>query len=287
MSVSRPTQILATALSLATLVAAGCSGSVSSPPAVARPSSSLATSVLTGASPPTGSALPSDQLGSVAPAQAEATVRRLVPTGELTVSGPTTTGQRTLYSVAGPSVQAMVDATTGQLASVLFGDRMPITPAVTITADTARTDSLTFLTGAGLANDGLTPSVELIDHGEFKEYAVKWQLRVNGALVPEQRLISVNPQTGKVFSLVVVSVPYTTPPIPTISRQDAIAAANLLLGAPLTTVESSDLVVTFDASGAQLLVWQIGLRVGGPTPSAAAMVQVDAMTGTATVIGRG
>ena len=287
MNVRRPMRIPAIVLCLATFVAAGCSASVSSPSAIGQPSSSLATSAPGGASPPTGSALPSDRQTSVPPAQAEATVRRLVPTGDLTVSGPTTTGQRTLYSVAGPGVQAMVDATTGQLASVLFLDRMPITPGVTITTDAAQADSLTFLSAAGLANGGLTSSVELIDHGDFKEYAVKWQLRVNGALVPEQRLVSVNPQTGKVFSLVVVSVPYKTPPIPTISRQDAIAAANRLLGAPLTTVESSDLIVTFDANGAQLLVWQIGLRAGGPTPSAAAMVQVDAMTGTATVIGRG
>lgn len=285
MNVSRPMQILATVLSLATFVIAGCSGSVSSPSAVAQPSSSLATSVPTGALP-TGSVLPSGHQTTVAPAQAETTVRRLVPTGDLTVSGPTTTGQRTLYSVAGPGVQAMVDATTGQLASVLFSDYMPITPAVTISAGAAQEASLSFLTGAGLANASLMPTVELVDHGDFKEFAVKWQLRVNGALVPEQRLVSVNPQTGKVFSLVVVSVPYSAPPTPTISRQDAIAAANLLLGAPLTTIESSDLVVTFDASGAQLLVWQIGLRIGGPTPSAA-MVQVDAMSGAATVIGRG
>jgi hypothetical protein len=284
---SRPMQILATVLSLAIFVAAGCSGGVSSRSAVAQPSSPLATSVPTGALLTTGSALPSGQQTAVAPAQAEATVRRIVPTGDLTVSGPTTAGQRTLYSVAGPGVQAMVDAMTGQLASVLFSDYMPITPAVTISATAAQADSLSFLSGAGLANDGLTPTVELVDHGDFKEYAVKWQLRVNGALVPEQRLASVNPQTGKVFSLVVVSVPYAAPPTPTISRQDAIAAANRLLGAPLTTVESSDLVVTFDGNGAQLLVWQIGVRIDGPTPSAAAMVQVDAMSGAATVIGRG
>jgi len=104
--------------------------------------------------------------------------------------------------------------------------------------------------------------------------------------VPDQRLVSVNPQTGQVYSIVVVSVPYTTPPVPTVSSQQAVAAANQILGASSTTVDSSDLVVTFAADGTQLLVWQIGLRVTGSTPSAA-MVQVDAMTGVATVIGRG
>jgi len=163
---------------------------------------------------------------------------------------------------------------------------MPATPIVTINAAVAQANSLTYLTATGLAPEGLTPTVELMDHGDTKEYAVRWQRRVNGALVPDQRLVSVTPQTGQVFSIVVVSIPYTTPPAPTISSQQAIAAANQLLGASSTTVASSDLVVTFDADGAQLLVWQIGMHINGSTPGAA-MVQVDAMSGAATVIGRG
>ena len=276
MNVARPTLVMVIGFGLAALGLVGCAAAVATPPTA---STSLPATQQT--DPAT--ARPS---GHLTAAQAHEAVRRLVPTGDLTVTGPDSLGSRSLYAVDGQGVHAMVDALTGSLASVLLSDRMPSTPGVTITEATARSDSLAFLTASGFATDGLTATVELIDHGEFKEYHVAWQRRINGALVPDQRLVSVNPQTGEVFSLVNVSTPYAPPPVPALSLDQAVVAAKQLLGESSTTVESSDLVVTFASDGKQLLVWQVGIHVKGSNPGAA-MVQVDAMSGAAIVIGRG
>ena len=276
MNVARPNLRVAIGLGLAALGLIGCTTGVATPP-------TASTSPPTTQQTPPATVRPS---GGVTAAQAKHAVQRLVPTGDLTVTGPDALGSRSLYAVDGQGVHATVDALSGSLASVLMGDRMPSTPGVTITEAAARSDSLAFLTASGLATGGLTATVDLIDHGDFKEYQVAWQRRINGALVPDQRIVSVNPQTGEVFSLVNVSTPYEPPPAPGLSLDQAVAVARQLLGESSTTVESSDLVVTFAPDGTQLLVWQIGIHVNAPN-AGAAMVQVDAISGTAIVTARG
>jgi hypothetical protein len=223
---------------------------------------------------------------AVTPDQAISAVGRFTSASGLTVS-PTTIGRfRPLFVVEGPDVSATVDATTGAIASIVLNSRVPVTSVVTITAATAQNAAAAYLAANGIPTTDLSPTVALADHGGMRQFDVTWQRRVNGALVPDQRIVSVNPQTGEVFSLIDIAYPFTTPSVPLVSQAAAVAAAQSLVDAPSAALDSVDLVVSFDTSGAQTLVWRVGLRIGGIPPSAA-MVEVDALTGAATVIGRG
>jgi Peptidase propeptide and YPEB domain len=223
----------------------------------------------------------------VTPAQAISTLRHLVPTGSLRVSAPKLGSLHYYYEVDGAGIQASVDAYTGSLGGLIVIGRMPSTRAVAISPAAAQSAAKAYLVANAIPAEGLTPAVQLVDHGSFQEYDVTWQHRINGALVPDQRLLSVNPETGDVFSFVNISYPYAPPARPVVSEEQAIAAADSLLGVTASsTIVSSDLIVTFDSQGRQILVWRVGVRENGSIPTAA-MVQVDAMTGAATVIGRG
>ncbi len=82
--------------------------------------------------------------------------------------------------------------------------------------------------------------------------------------------------------------PYVDPPPPTIAEAEAIRIAASSLGVESGAVRDVVLLVTFDTStGGQLLVWR--LQVGHDTGEYvdAALVDVDAVTGKVTIIGRG
>ena len=84
---------------------------------------------------------------------------------------------------------------------------------------------------------------------------------------------------------------FASPPAATVSRNAAATAAARIEGAQ---VESANLEVTFTPTGTQLLVWRVELSGAAPltsgstrTDQVAALVDVDALTGVATVVGAG
>jgi hypothetical protein len=224
----------------------------------------------------------------ISPDQAKDIVRRLGVTGTLTVSLPAVHGHQSLYQVNSADVSAVVDASTGQLRSIVTGNHIPTTASVRISENDALKRARDYLRALGLSVAGLSSSVRIADHGAYKEFDVTWDRRIHGALTPDRRLVSVNPDTGDVFSVVNVDYAYADPGPAKLDQAAAVTAARTALdaGSASATVDSSDLVITFDANGNQLFVWMIGFVTPG-MPPAATLVEVDADSGAATIVGRG
>jgi hypothetical protein len=66
----------------------------------------------------------------------------------------------------------------------------------------------------------------------------------------------------------------------------ALAAARLLVNDPSATQDSVDLLISFEQTGRQVLVWHVALTNVAPNGNAA-LVEVDALTGASVVLGWG
>ena len=217
--------------------------------------------------------------------QAIASVRRLVadPAG-LAVVGLQDGDAHRFYVIQSPRVQAAVDAYSGAVLSMAETDDMPTTPNVSVSEVDALGRADAYARANGIAVSGMTRSIELIDHGDTKEYAVTWTERVNGARSPALRRISLNPATGEVFAFRNFDRSYVPPPEPKVSAAAADSAARAAIGHPDATVTDTDLAIWFDNNGVQQLVYEISLAT---TDGFVAIVRVDALSGVATIVGRG
>ena len=74
------------------------------------------------------------------------------------------------------------------------------------------------------------------------------------------------------------------PPAPRLSADEAAAAARAEEADAGATVTSTDLAIDFDAAGKQILVYELDLT---RTDGFYVKVQVDALSGAVTVVGRG
>jgi hypothetical protein len=221
----------------------------------------------------------------VTAADALATVQRLVPDDHgLVVTGPEAGISYRFYLVESKDVHAAVDASTGVILSFTDTLLMPTSALVAISPEEALADATAYLATQGVSLDGLGPSTELLDHGDTKEYAVTWTGRVNGVRLPTLRRVSVDPGSGRVYGYSSFDKPWATPPAPRLTATEAEMAARRAINDAGATVTSTDLAITFDAGGSQLLVYELDLTTSN---GFYAKVQVDAMTGTATVTGRG
>jgi hypothetical protein len=232
-------------------------------------------------------ASPGDQLKAVRVSQADAVsaVRRLAPTHAGLVAGSPQDGvAHRFYAVQDATVVATVDAYTGAVLAYTDTSLLPTSAAVQVSADQAQGIAASYLSKQAIPTDGLQPAVELLDHGDFKEYRVTWSGRANGALTPNMREVSVDPATGAVFAFEDFERPFATPPDPKLSPADAAAAARGLVGDPGASVTAADLAVAFDPSGAQLLVYRVHLTL---SDGYFAYIQVDAASGAATMLGKG
>lgn len=100
------------------------------------------------------------------------------------------------------------------------------------------------------------------------------------------REVEVDAVSGEVVSLLDVRRPYEAAPAPLVRAEDAVAAARSAAAMPDGLVSEQLLRISFDAAGAQTLVWSIAL-VSPPGELGTALVEVDAMTGEAAVLGQG
>lgn len=283
--------IVAMAVFGAAVLVGGCSALPAAGPAASPQASSMPTAQASAiddkGAPDTSALLPQATVAAnITPDQAIAAVEKFVPDlGTAQVEGPFAAADSSYFSVSAGAAQANVDGIDGHVRTLVIFGSSPESDAVSVSATDAAASATAFLTSHQVPIAGFTIDVQLADHGETKQFDATWTQRSNGALTPDLRSVSVAPDTGKVFAFVNISRPYKTPPEAVVSQQQAVADAAQAVGQSTLDVESSDLVIAFDAGGAQLLVWQIAAM--DPKSSAAYLFHVDALSGKVEVVGRG
>jgi hypothetical protein len=186
------------------------------------------------------------------------------------------------YEVAGSSVSALVDVFDGRIVLFEVTGAVEATGRANITSAGAQQVAQTFLSAHRIPVDGLgEPLIEAEDHGDVSTVTITWQrVSPSGVLLPDERIVHVNPSTAQVTGFLDLRRPFIDPPAPQISQEQAgsIAAAAAGVG----DVRQSQLLVTFSASGEQLLVWRLWLRDDAPNSPTiqAAVVDIDASTGS-------
>jgi hypothetical protein len=203
------------------------------------------------------------------------------------IDGPITR----FYVVDGKSISGTVDAHDGHVITLLYAG-IAGGSDVTAKAGDAVATARAFLDAHEVAYQGLNESVELVNHGETNEYVVKWEQVVDGVIAPDSRLIGVDAATGRIFRYANVSRAYEAPGKPTIDEPSAIKLAVEASGlGDRATFERIELRIAFDAAGKQYLAWRAvvsgpvdGAPAGGPL--AHALVEVNADSGAATILGR-
>ncbi len=201
--------------------------------------------------------------------------------GEAKTSYLTMGRNRAFYAVDAPELTAVVDAFDGQVVSVVFatsGTAKPV--SFDPTAVSARV-----LKDYGLSMPGATPVVTTADHGAVKYVDVTWQKMKGKVKLPATLVVELDAATGKLVRLGNDVLPYADPPYLAVTQAQAEQAAKAASGLANPTVESAEALVTFDATGAQQLVWRLG--VFDASAPASAQVEVDGVTGEAVVVGRG
>jgi hypothetical protein len=218
-------------------------------------------------------------------AQAIAVVQAFAPhaTGLQVTESDTVPAGRS-YRVQSADIMAEVDQATGEVRMFIDNAAMPTSTVVKLTKDEALMAASAWLTSHGVATTGLSPTTTLMDHGSTQEFAVDFGGRVNGARIPHRVNVSIDPATGSVYAFVLYTRPFVTPPAPKLTADAAAAAARNEEQDPGANVTATDLAIDFDAAGTQELVYELDLT---RTDGFYVKVQVDALTGSVTVMGRG
>lgn len=218
-----------------------------------------------------------------------------VQTADLQANPPIDGKLLRFYDVEGADVSAIVDAHDGHVAQLLAVSRIPrVRTNATLNDQQALDIASSYLADQGIEVDGMTAQVKLDDRGAALVYSVSWQRSVNGALVPDSRMVQLDAGTGVIFNVHNTSRLYSNPPTAVVARGKAISAAQdtatKSVGRKSATYKLIDasLQVTFDSQGTQGLVWQVKLYAADLANSTGYFeITVDAMTGSASVTGRG
>ena len=227
--------------------------------------------------------------GAITDAQAIAAVQAFDPSAtSLTATAVLSEANGPYYEVDGIGVAANVDARYGTVRTLTLTNRVPFktTTTVALSASAAQTAAVSFTTAHKIDTAGLTPQERTISTGSASAYEVDFTGRLNGALIPKHVSISIDPATGAVFSFVNFSHPYTAPPSPSLDSAAALSVARKVVDDPGATLDNADLLISFDQAGNQVLVWHVALTNVAPSGTAA-LVEVDALTGAAVILGRG
>jgi hypothetical protein len=186
------------------------------------------------------------------------------------------------WELIGREATVIVDAFDGRVTMLGLSATSPQGRDVQVDAAAAEQIARRFLDRHVISVEGMTSTTELKDHGQTVDYRVTWTRRINGALVPVGRVVGVNPATGEIFSFSSYSDPFTPPPPPAISEADARTRAIAKVGTGATAT-GAELVVGTQPGTGRVFAWLVEIDHDGWH----SLVQVDAMTGAASVIGVG
>lgn len=209
------------------------------------------------------------------------------PLNHANVDQPERGRWKTLFHIGEDTVEAYVDAVDGRPVLVSWLGRVP-SQGRPLAAAAARDRAGAFLAEHGLQPATATPSVQLVDHGSVKTFEVRWQALSGGALPPNWQLVELDAVSGAVITLATEDRPYAPAPAPTVALEDARARAFEAAGFNAGSLTRSELRIVFDpADGTQLLVWSLTLEQPTDGIPDRALVEVNAMSGDAVVVGRG
>lgn len=123
-------------------------------------------------------------------------------------------------------------------------------------------------------------SSQLLDHGAFQEYSVEFREVVDGVILPNTALVSINPSNGELLSYVSVNEPVTIPLIPKISPEEVVKIAAQEYPGIRVVSSETNLVIGFPEPDNQKLIYQITL-VGEPVDDMmyGGFLAIDAMDG--------
>ncbi len=232
---------------------------------------------------------PQPSVGTVTPQvalQALDAVRRFVPdhASAIEVDGAVSGYYGEAVRIAGPDVDALVDAASGSVVYARLAQLAPSDSSVTIDKDDALVSATEFLAAREVSVDGKAVTVELLDHGDVAEYVVRWATTINNVLRPDATIVRVNPSNGAVFAVLTVARPHEEPLAPNLTQEEAVEIARASSSTTPHFVDA-DVRVWFDASGVQHTVWFVQLATSND-PSEyvqAVVVIVDAATGNVLV----
>jgi hypothetical protein len=224
---------------------------------------------------------------TITPDEALAAARAFTgtPLAGATVEPPSPDAPRPIYTVDDGTVTMFVDASDGSVGGWTKGDFEPGAGADR-PREAAIAAAMTFLHDHAIVPPAVTPTAEVVDHGAFREWSVRWQARAGAALAPDMIHVGVDAASAAVFSMVRVRRPYVAPPVARVGRDDAIDLAKGAAGMPAATVVAADLAIDFATDGTQILIWRVQLDAGADAYGAA-WVDVDAITGAARLTGQG
>lgn len=234
---------------------------------------------------PTGQGTP----WPVSPADALVVAGRAVDAVDAASMAPFDVAGRRIYGyddVARTS-HVFVDGDAARLLEVVLVPALPIGPSTTVGAAAARAAAERYVARLGLGSAGGAPAVVVARGADVAWYRVEWAATSG----PGGRALSVDVEAvrGEPFALLDRSSGIELA-APTVGRAAAERTALGTLSDPSEQVLSAELRPTFDA-GRQGWTWQIGLGVPlADQPGVYArggVVDVDAVSGTATVVKRG
>jgi hypothetical protein len=184
---------------------------------------------------------------------------------------------RYFYRATATNVLAFVDAESGFVLELVFTDQMPNDTTASKTEADARGAAEVFMSGVGMATEGMTESVQLKTVAGVSAYEIIWNDA--GGVHAGKFEVSVNAATGSVFAYVDLRMQLAlTPPIVGSARATTLAIA--AAGMPGGVARSVSFGIDF-ATGAELSAWAV--TVGVPGTTTVSVVAVDAVTGTVTV----
>ena len=216
-----------------------------------------------------------------------------VSASKLSASNPVDGKYDRFYLITGPTLSATVDVHDGSVTTLVLDGIVVLNAGAAATHDNALSTAREYLDSHAVGHQGMTETIEVIDHGESTEYLFTWQRYVDGVIVPDIRQVGIDAASGQVFRFHNISRPYEPPAQPTIPRSDAIEAAReaSFLG-DQARVRNVELRVEFDATGRQYLAWNVYLdgpvaeQQEGQHLEAHFLIEVDAATGEARIVGQ-
>lgn len=203
---------------------------------------------------------------------------------KFTVTPVTEGAWHSFYAAESDQFTGFVDAYTG---AVFYGAYdLPAEPKSVISKEDAATIARGFADEHGISTNGLTASVESASHGVVSLFDVSMRRLEGEVAVPDFREFQVATD-GSVVSFSDEQLPYTVPK-DYLSKADALAVARDLPGVGNADLQRADIHIAFDHPGHQVLEWEFAFQsLDDVGAIEATLVDVDALTGKASVAGRG